>query len=52
MVSGRKLRAKYLGSYKIVKIKDNDTYDVERVLSGEGPSHTNTCAEFVKPWVV
>ena len=51
MIPGRKLRAKYLGPYKIIKMKPNDTYDVERAIPGEGPFHTSTCAEFIKPWV-
>ena len=43
--SGRKLRAKYLGSYIIEKVKPNDTY----VKSGvhEGPVSTWTCAEYI-----
>ena len=47
---GRKLRAKYLGPYKISKIKPNDTYDVKRLNTGEGPASTSTCAEYLKPW--
>lgn len=31
-------------AYKIVKVKDNDTYDVERVGTGEGPIKTSSCA--------
>lgn len=50
MCPGRKLRAKYLGPYTIVKVKCNDTYDVKRANSGEGPGITSTCAEFMKPW--
>jgi len=37
---GRKLRAKYLGPYKISKIKPNNTYDVKRMDTGEGPIST------------
>ncbi|XP_039312411.1 uncharacterized protein LOC120359338 [Solenopsis invicta] len=47
---GRKLRAKYLGPYKICKIKPNKTYDVKRIDTGEGPALTSTCAEYLKPW--
>ncbi|KYQ53535.1 hypothetical protein ALC60_00061, partial [Trachymyrmex zeteki] len=48
--SGRKLRAKYLSPYRIQKIKPNDTYDVIKVGEHEGPIHTSTCAEYIKPW--
>ena len=51
MGPGRKLRAKYLGPYQIEKVKFNDTYDVKRVVPGEGPIFTSTCAEYMKPWV-
>ncbi|KYQ53493.1 hypothetical protein ALC60_00019, partial [Trachymyrmex zeteki] len=47
---GKKLCAKYLGPYKIVKVKPNNSYDVKRVQSGEGPMKTSTCAEYMKPW--
>lgn len=50
MCPGRKLRAKYLGPYRVIKIKKNDTYDVKRANPGEGPGNTSTCAEFMKPW--
>lgn len=50
MTPGRKVRAKYLGPYRIVKIKFNNTYDVKREGPGEGPASTSTCAEYVKPW--
>ena len=51
MGPGRKLRAKYLGPYQIEKVKYNDTYDVKRVVPGDGPMFTSTCAEYMKPWV-
>lgn len=47
---GLKLKPKYLGPYKIVKVKPNNTYDVVKIGSSEGPKHTSTCAEFMKPW--
>ena len=47
---GLKLKPKYLGPYKIVKVKSNNTYDVIKIGSNEGPKHTTTCAEFMKPW--
>jgi len=47
---GRKLRVKYLGPYRIGKVKTNDTYDVIKVGEHEGPAQTSTCAEYVKPW--
>lgn len=48
---GRKLRAKYLGPYNVIKVKGNDTYDVKRANPGEGLGITSTCAEFMKPWL-
>lgn len=50
MLPGRKLRAKYLGPYKVLKVKLNDTYDVIRITPGDGPTKTSTCAEYMKPW--
>ena len=50
MIPGRKLRIKYLGPYKIVKTKPNDTYDVERVGNGEGPMISSTCVQYIKLW--
>lgn len=48
--AGRKLRAKYLGPYRVEKVKPNDTYDVIKIGEHEGPTRTSTCAEYVKPW--
>jgi len=50
MGPGKKLCAKYLGPYKVVKVKPNNTYDVKREISDEGLLKTNTCAEYIKPW--
>ncbi|KYN06188.1 hypothetical protein ALC62_02873 [Cyphomyrmex costatus] len=47
--AGLKLKPKYLGPYQIVKVKSNDTYDVEREGTQEGPRTTTTCAEYIKP---
>ncbi|XP_011688730.1 PREDICTED: uncharacterized protein K02A2.6-like [Wasmannia auropunctata] len=49
---GLKLRPKFLGPYKITNVKPNDTYDVERVGTHEGPLTTSTCAEYLKPWAI
>ncbi|GFT05327.1 retrovirus-related Pol polyprotein from transposon 297 [Trichonephila clavipes] len=45
---GLKLKQKYLGPYKVTKVKHNDTYDVEKCDFVDGPSKTSTCAEFMK----
>lgn len=45
-----KLRPKFLGPYKVVKVKPKDRYDVERVGPGESPRLTSTAADFMKPW--
>lgn len=47
---GLKLKPKYLGPYRIGKVKDNDTYDVVREGTHEGPKHTTTCAEYIRRW--
>lgn len=47
---GLKLKQKFLGPYKVVKVKANDTYDVEKTDFVDGPFKTSTCAEFMKPW--
>uniref|UniRef100_A0A6P7GZH6 Uncharacterized protein LOC114348422 n=1 Tax=Diabrotica virgifera virgifera TaxID=50390 RepID=A0A6P7GZH6_DIAVI len=48
---GLKLKIKFLGPYEIVKVKDNDRYDVIKIGEHEGPVRTSTCAEYLKPWV-
>ncbi|KYN14899.1 hypothetical protein ALC57_12891, partial [Trachymyrmex cornetzi] len=48
--AGQKLRAKYLGPYRIEKAKFNDTYDVVKIGDHEGPIRTSTCVEYMKPW--
>lgn len=46
-----KLKSKFLGPYKVIGVKGNDRYDVERVSdSGEGSKKTCSCAEFMKRW--
>ncbi|GFY71641.1 transposon Ty3-I Gag-Pol polyprotein [Trichonephila inaurata madagascariensis] len=47
---GLKLKQKYLGPYKVTKVKHNDTYDVEKCDFVDGPSKTSTCSEFMKLW--
>ncbi|GFU16495.1 transposon Ty3-I Gag-Pol polyprotein [Trichonephila clavipes] len=47
---GLKLKQKYLGPYKVTKVKHNDTYVVEKCDFVDGPSKTSTCAEFMKLW--
>ncbi|GFU72219.1 transposon Tf2-6 polyprotein [Trichonephila clavipes] len=44
---GLKLKQKYLGPYKVTKVKHND---VEKSDFVDGPSKTSTCAEFMKLW--
>lgn len=47
---GLKLKSKYLGPYRITKIKLNDMYDVEKIENCEGLMKTITCAEYLKRW--
>jgi len=48
---GLKLRSKFLGPYRVTKVKPNDRYDVEKVGIHEGPMITSTAADHMKPWV-
>ena len=47
---GSKLKPKFLGPYRIIRKKMNDTYDVKKEAFTEGPIFTSTCAEYMKPW--
>ena len=47
---GLKLAIKFLGPYKVIKLKKNDRYRVERIGDGEGPGVTTTGADLMKPW--
>ncbi|KAH8315366.1 hypothetical protein KR074_000326, partial [Drosophila pseudoananassae] len=49
---GLKLKPKFLGPYRVTKVKPKDTYDVSKdTVSADGPRFTTTCAEYMKPWV-
>lgn len=48
---GIKLAEKFLGPYRVSKVLRNDRYLVERVGEREGPKHTITMAEYMKPWI-
>lgn len=45
-----KLKTKFLGPYRITKVKGGNTYDVVKEGSHEGPNCTSTCAEYLKNW--
>lgn len=45
-----KLKPRFFGPYKVTKVKKNDTYDVVKQGFHDGPLHTTTCAEYMKPW--
>lgn len=48
---GMKLKPKFLGPYRVVRIKGNDRYDVEKMdTCTEGPRSTSTSADFMKIW--
>lgn len=49
-VAGKKLAQEYVGPYKVVKVKRNGRYDVEKVANVEGPKKTSTSADYMKPW--
>ncbi|XP_070072826.1 uncharacterized protein [Drosophila takahashii] len=49
---GLKLKPKYLGPYRVTKVKPKDTYDVvKESLSSDGPRCITSCAEYMKPWM-
>lgn len=49
--TGSKLKPKYLGPYKVVKVKRNDRYDVEKICSSDdGPMRTSSSADYMKRW--
>lgn len=48
---GQKLKPKYLGPYRVTKVKPRDTYDVQKESAGDGPLKTSTTAEYMKPWI-
>ena len=49
---GLKLGGKFLGRYRVSRTMRNDRYMVEKVGEHEGPAHTSTTADFMKPWVL
>lgn len=49
-VNGNKLATKFLGPYRVVKVKANERYDVSKEGRHEGPNTTSTGAEYMKRW--
>lgn len=45
-----KLKPKFVGPYRVVKINGRDRYQVERLGQGEGPGKTSSCADHMKMW--
>jgi len=48
--TGLKLKPKFFGPYKVVRILPHGRYDVEKVGDHEGPLKTSTVAEYMKIW--
>ncbi|GFU36932.1 transposon Tf2-6 polyprotein [Trichonephila clavipes] len=46
--AGLKLRPKFLGPYKVMKVNSKDRYEVEKVGQQEGPNSTTTSADLMK----
>uniref|UniRef100_A0AAG5DSK9 RNA-directed DNA polymerase n=1 Tax=Anopheles atroparvus TaxID=41427 RepID=A0AAG5DSK9_ANOAO len=47
----RKVKQKFYGPYEIIKIMDNDRYEVRKVdEEKEGPQRMTTSADMIKPW--
>lgn len=49
-IAGKKLASKYIGPYKIVKVKRNCRYDVEKAADFLGPNRTSTSSDNIKLW--
>ncbi|GBM26588.1 hypothetical protein AVEN_56619-1 [Araneus ventricosus] len=45
---GLKLRPRFLGPYRIVKVKSRNRYDLEKVGNHDGPKLTNSSADLMK----
>ncbi|XP_063891889.1 uncharacterized protein LOC135117217 [Helicoverpa armigera] len=46
-----KLKPKYLGPYRVTKVKRNDRYDLEKIdHMTDGPRLTSSSADYMKPW--
>lgn len=45
-----KLRNRFLGPYKVVRVLGNDRYEVRKIGESEGPHHTLTSADNMKLW--
>lgn len=51
MGPGLKLAIKFFGPYRVVKVKQNDRYSVEKADDAvEGPQKTSCAADGMKPW--
>lgn len=48
--SAQKIQPKFLGPYKIVEVRPNDRYQVEKIGESEGPRKTFTSADNMKNW--
>ena len=48
--AGLKLCPKYFGPYKVIALRNNHRYEVEKVGQHEGPNNTTTAIDFMKPW--
>lgn len=46
-----KLNLKFLGPYRVTKVKHNDQYDLEKKdRKADGPRLTTSSADNMKPW--
>lgn len=49
--TGMKIKPNFLGPYRVIKVKPNDRYDVERQGDTEGSKFTSTSADNMKIWL-
>lgn len=43
---------KFLGPYRVTRVKGNDRYEVAKAIRGEGPEITMSAADYMKPYTV
>lgn len=49
--TGKKLRPKFLGPYRVTKRLNHGRYEVEKIGDSEGSRKCTTVSEFIKKWV-
>nr|XP_012143384.1 PREDICTED: uncharacterized protein LOC105662797 [Megachile rotundata] len=48
---GLKIKKKFLGPYRVSRVKRNNRYEVIRIGDDEGPKITSTASDYMKPYL-